>query len=425
MADDLGYADLGVYGSNEIQTPNLDQLADGGIILTDGYVSAPYCGPSRAGFMTGRYQQRHGFWCNPTNWPVDRSQGLDLEEETIADVLRRGGYRTCAIGKWHLGSAEAFHPINRGFDEYFGFLGGGHHYFPMQYEENMKRWARDHSDTDTPFLYNYGSPLEVSGIPIPPQEGYLTDLLTDYSIGFMKRASGTPFFLYIAYNAPHVPLEAPEETIEKYSSINDKKRRTYAAMVDNLDMNMGRIVEYLRESGEFDNTLIVFISDNGGKPQNGGFNGELRGHKGQVYEGGVRVPFIWSWPNVLPAGEIVTTPISSLDLLPTFAVAAGVNPAGKPLDGINVLPVLLGESGSASHARLFWERGGQRGIRQGEWKATLWRERSNWQLFNLTDDVGEQNDLAKSNPEQLEEMKALYEQWIGQFEGPRWSDPKY
>ncbi|AKJ64622.1 sulfatase [Kiritimatiella glycovorans] len=425
VADDLGYGDLGCYGCEDIRTPSLDRLAAGGVRLTQGYVSAPYCGPSRAGFMTGRYQQRHGYWRNPGNWPVDRTQGLDLEEETMADLLRRGGYRTCAIAKWHLGAAEQFHPINRGFDEFFGFLTGGHQYFPEQYEKSRLRWSRDHSDTETPYLYHYTTPLQINGVELPEQEGYLTDQLTDYAIGFMKRAEEGPFFIYLPFNAPHVPLEAPAETIAKYESIGDEKRRTYAAMVDNLDMNIGRLLDHLEETGQRANTLVVFISDNGGKPQNGGFNGPLRGHKGQVYEGGVRVPFIVSWPAALPAGRVCATPIISLDLLPTFAAASGVEPGGKPLDGVNVLPWLRGTADGRPHEALFWERAQQRGMREGDWKAVRRTENGRWRLYELNSDPGEENDLSTQHPERLEAMKARYAEWWDTLAPSRWEDPKY
>jgi len=425
VVDDLGYGDLGSYGSQDIETPQLDRLAHSGIRLTRGYVSAPYCGPSRAGFMTGRYQQRHGFWRNPNNFPVDVEQGLDLEEETLGDVLERAGYRTATIGKWHLGAAEAFHPINRGFEEFYGFLGGGHEYFPAQYEKSLSNWARDHSDRQTPFLYNYASPLQINGIELPPREGYLTDLLTDYAIGFINRMRHDPFFIFLPYNTPHVPLEAPEELIQKYAGIEDERRRTYAAMVDNLDQNIGRILDYLEETGERGNTLVVFTSDNGGKAANGGNNGPLRGHKGQVYEGGIRVPFIVSWPDVLPRGEVLNVPISTLDMLPTFAAVAGVEPEGKPLDGVNVMPWLRGMASGRPHEVLFWERAEQRGMLEGDWKLIRRNQNSSWQLFDLSSDIDESDNLAGEYPERVEAMRARYFEWFEKLPEPRWEDPRY
>ena len=427
LVDDLGYGDLGSYGCADIETPNLDRLADSGVRLTRGYVSAPYCGPSRAGFMTGRYQQRHGFWRNPSNWPVDVLQGLDLGEETLGDLLRRAGYRTAVIGKWHLGAAEAHHPVNRGFDEFFGFLGGGHEYFPARYERTLRKWSADHSDGQTPFLYNYATPLQINGVELPPRDGYLTDILTEYAIGFMRRASGMgrPFFIYLPYNAPHVPLEAPDELLEKYAHIGDGRRRPYAAMVDSLDRNIGRMLDHLEASGERGDTLIVFASDNGGKAANGGDNGALRGHKGLVYEGGVRVPFLFSWPDGLPAGATFELPVTTLDLLPTFAAAAGVEPLGEPLDGVNVLPWLRGEAAGRPHQRLFWERAQQRAMLEGDWKLVRRAENSSWELFDLSVDVGEANDLAAEHPQRVEAMKQRYAEWFDAMPPARWEDPQY
>ena len=425
VADDLGYGDLGSYGCEDIETPNLDRLAATGVRLTQGYVTAPYCGPSRAGFMTGRYQQRHGFWRNPTNFPVDVEQGLDLEEETLGDLLDRAGYRTAVIGKWHLGASEDFHPLNRGFEEFFGFLGGGHEYFPTRYEASLRGWSRNHADRQTPYLYNYATPLQVNGIELPPREGYLTDILTEYAIGFMNRMRDDPFFIFLPYNAPHVPLEAPEDLIDKYAGIKDDRRRIYAAMVDNLDQNIGRMLDYLEEIGERDNTLFVFTSDNGGKATNGGDNGPLRGHKGLVYEGGVRVPFLLSWPDGLPEGTGVDAVISTFDMFPTFAAVAGVEPRGKSLDGVNVLPWLRGEVSGSPHEVLFWERAQQRGMLEGDWKLVRRNKRSGWELFELSEDIGEANDLSGQHPERVEAMKARYFEWFEALPPPRWEDPQY
>jgi arylsulfatase B len=248
IADDLGYGDLGAYGCRDIQTPRLDRLAEEGIRLTQGYVSAPYCGPSRAGLMTGRYQQRHGFYNNPPYRPDNLSLGLDTGEETIADVLDRAGYRTAAFGKWHMGAAAPFHPNNRGFDEFCGFRGGGHNYFPARYPEIRDRLADSrHPSVNGPEIYQYATPLEFNGVDLAPQEFYLTDILTDYAFDFISRYISRPFFVYLAYNAPHTPLEAPDGDIALYTRIEDPKRRIYAAMVTNLDRNVGRLLDHLRD----------------------------------------------------------------------------------------------------------------------------------------------------------------------------------
>lgn len=425
LADDLGYGDIGAYGCRDIQTPNIDQLAESGIRLTQGYVSHPFCGPSRAGLMTGRAQQRYGFRENPPIQPKSREIGLDVDEETLGDVLTRAGYLTAAYGKWHLGASEVFHPNNRGFREFYGFLSGGHHFFPEQYPEQMKAWA----NLETPpvaELYGYATPLEIDGIDLPPQEGYLTDLLTMRAIAFMKRSRKNPFFIYLAYNAPHVPLEAPKEYLEKYSSIQNENRRKYAAMVDNMDWNIGRLLAALGETGKRENTLVVFLSDNGGPLHSGANNGPLRGAKGSVTEGGIRVPFIFNWPGRLSAGRELDVPISSLDLLPTFAALAGVEPAGKPLDGIDAWPWLQGKGSGVPHQQLFWEnfQAQQTGMREGDFKLVRLKNNQPWELFNLAEDPGEKNDLSRQMPEKAKAMAAECEGWWSQMPPERWGSPQ-
>jgi arylsulfatase A-like enzyme len=426
LADDLGYGDLGCYGCSDIETPNLDRLAESGIRLTDGYVTHPYCGPSRAGLMTGRYQQRHGFWKNPPVQHASHVIGLDVDEETMGDVLTRAGYRTAYYGKWHLGASEPFHPTNRGFHEFYGFLGGGHCFFPTEYEEKMTTWANNPKPV-VPELYGYATPLEINGITLPPQEGYLTDLLTTHAISFMNGVRNDPFFLFMAYNAPHVPLEAPESYLKKYSHIQDENRRTYAAMVDNLDWNIGQLLEALEEAGKRENTLIVFLSDNGGPTsQTAASNGPLRGAKGDVSEGGVRVPFIFNWPNTLPSGKELTVPISSLDLLPTFAALIGENPAGKPLDGVDVLPWLQGTASGTPHERLMWMNPEmhQLGMRAGDFKITQMGADKPWQLFNLSKDISEKRNLAQSMAEKTKTMATECTEWQDSLPASRWASPR-
>jgi arylsulfatase A-like enzyme len=422
VADDLGYGDLGCYGGRDINTPNLDQLAASGVRLTDGYVSAPVCAPSRAGLMTGRYQQRSGFRFNPAIQQGGSPLGLDVGEETLGDVMTRAGYRTGAFGKWHLGASEPFHPNNRGFYHFYGFLGGGHCFFPEEYAARMRDWANQ-PDRPEPDLYMYATPLQINGIELPPQKGYLTDLITTEAMAFMQRFQHRPLFLYLAYNAPHVPLEAPAEYLDKYSQIADEKRRTFAAMVENLDWNVGRILSTLEELGKRDNTLIVFLSDNGGAVKNGAHNGPLRGQKGNLTEGGIRVPFIFNWPGGLPRGREVRVPISTLDLLPTFAALAGVEPAGNPLDGFNVLPWLRGEAKGVPHQRLFWDRGDKGGMREGDFKLFRVNPSAPWTLWNVVEDIGEKNDLSSEMPEKVKAMSAAWNDWMEAMPAARWTDP--
>lgn len=425
LADDLGYGDLGCYGCEDIETPNLDRLAESGIRLTDGYVTHPYCGPSRAGLMTGRYQQRHGFWKNPPVQHASHVVGLDVEEETMGDVLTRAGYRTAYYGKWHLGASEPFHPSNRGFHEFYGFLGGGHCFFPMEYEGKMKTWANA-KKPPVPELYGYATPLEINGITLPPQKGYLTDLLTTHAISFMNGIKNDPFFLFMAYNAPHVPLEAPESYLKKYSHIKEKNRRIYAAMVDNLDWNVGQLLKALEKAGKRDNTLVVFLSDNGGPTHSGADNGSLRGQKGDVSEGGVRVPFIFNWQGTLPSGKELNVPISSLDLLPTFAELAGEKPVGKALDGVDVFPWLQGQAAGVPHQRLLWMNPGthQLGMREGDFKITQLGADKPWRLFNLSKDIAEKRNLSRSMAEKTKTLATECAEWRDSLPAERWDSPR-
>jgi arylsulfatase A-like enzyme len=423
IADDLGYGDLGVYGGRDIRTPRLDRLAEEGIRLSQGYVSAPYCGPSRAGLMTGRYQQRHGFYNNPSYRPGNLSMGLDTEEETMADVMKRAGYRTAAFGKWHLGAAPVFHPNNRGFDEFCGFLGGGHHYFPMQYAQILEGYSNSQKIPHSPEIYQYATPLECSGVDLAPQEGYLTDILTDYAMDFVDRYTSRPFFIYLAYNAPHTPLQATEEDIALYSHIEDKNRRVFAAMMTNLDRNVGRLLDKLGEHGIRDNTLVVFISDNGGQELWGADNGPLRGRKGQTWEGGVRVPFILSWNDGLPVNQVVDIPFSTLDLLPTFAAVAGILPSGKPLDGKNVLPWLKGDAKGHPHERLFWENEEWCGIQEGDWKMVHVADGDPWNLSDLEKDIGEEKNLAAGHEKRVQSLESVFMDWYKNLAPKRWLDP--
>jgi len=423
LVDDLGYGDLGSYGCTDIATPNLDRMAETGIRFTEAYVTAPKCAPSRAGLMTGRYQQRFGFRHNPAFRPTAGWLGLDLDEQTMGDVMTQAGYRTGAFGKWHLGATEAFHPNSRGFYEFYGFTGGGHCFFPAEYEAKMREWAGQET-VPTSELFMYATPLEINGVPLPAQDGYLTDLITRHAISFMKLFEHRPLFVFLSYNAPHVPLEAPPEYLRKYRHIKEDKRRVYAAMVDNLDWNIGRLLDALDEMGRRDNTLIVFMSDNGGNTNEGANNGPLLGKKAMMTEGGLRVPLIMNWPNGLPSGREINFPVSALDLLPTFAAAAGVRPDGKPLDGVNLLPWLRGEATGIPHERLFWENHDARAVRDGNFKLLRTGEAELWRLYDLSEDRGEKNDLAAQMPGKVKAMEELLAHWLEPMPPARWNDPQ-
>jgi arylsulfatase A-like enzyme len=417
VADDLGYADLGFQGGRDIPTPHLDTLAAGGVRCTNGYVSGPYCSPSRAGLLTGRYQQRFGHEFNPGKQP-DEHVGLPLSQTTLADRLKAAGYATGLVGKWHLGAAPAFHPQKRGFDDFFGFLGGAHTYFTEK-------------STD---IYR--------GAEVVKEPAYLTDAFGREAVSFIERHKGHPFFLELAFNAVHTPMDATDARLARFSSITDKARRTYAAMLVALDEAVGAVTDKLRASGLEENTLVVFFSDNGGPTMlgttiNGSRNDPLRGSKRTTLEGGIRVPFVWSWKGKLPAGRVYDQPLIQLDVLPTVLSAAGVvAQTDWGLDGVDLLPFLSRTDRKAPHDSLFWRLGGQAAIRRGDWKLVRYDDtvdtpgaRSNglsapalspFRLYNLAEDVGEAHDLSAKYPEQVKELRTAWEAWNDGLARPLW-----
>lgn len=422
VADDLGYADIGVHGCKDIPTPNIDSLAKAGIRCTSGYVSGPYCSPTRAGFMTGRYQQRYGHEFNP-GAPSTATQkiGLSLKETTIADRLKAAGYKTGMVGKWHLGHAEEFHPMRRGFDEYFGFLGGAHPYFPG---------AAGGKKADA------GNPIFRGTTPIEEPE-YLTDAFAREALAFLDRhAKGPqPWLLFLTFNAVHTPMQAADKYLQRFPDIADQTRRTYAAMLSAMDDAIGAVLGKLRAAGVEDNTLVFFISDNGGPPVNGSRNTPLRGHKATTWEGGIRVPYLVQWKAKLPAGKVYDQPVIQLDIVPTALAAAGVEIKSEwKLDGVNLLPFLTGEKSGPPHEALYWRFGAQMAIRKGDWKLVKapgsgtmdqatrrgTADLAGAQLFNLANDIGEQNDLAAQQPDKVKELSAAWERWNAELVEPSW-----
>jgi arylsulfatase A-like enzyme len=413
FADDLGYADLGIQGSKEIPTPHIDSLAHNGVRFTSGYVSSAMCSPSRAGLLTGRSQSRFGHDINwEPEWPVDPNdpRGLPLTEKTIADHLKAAAYHTGIVGKWHLGEAPPFHPNRRGFNEFFGFISGGHNYFTDKYR-------------DSPPLNHYNTLLERNGAPQPATPGYLTTVLGEESAAFIHRNREKPWLLYTAFNAPHTPLQATPELLESVKHIEDEKRRTYAAMVVGMDDAIGRILKQLRDDGLEERTLIFFLSDNGGPPEdNASSNTPLRGRKGQMWEGGIRVPFLAQWKGVLPAGKTYDRPVSSLDILPTALAAAGATSiASQPLDGVDLVPFLTGRKTGDPHETLFW-RIAERDIwavRSGDHK--LIKQGQKPGLHDLSKDLRESRDLDGKLPEVQARLQKAYDAWSATLPKPLWT----
>ena len=426
LADDLGYNDVGFNGSKDITTPELDKLAKSGTIFSSAYVTHPFCGPSRAGLLTGRYPHEFGSQFNlPANSEKSVGSGIPLTEKFISNTLQDAGYHTGIIGKWHLGAVAGYDPKDRGFDEFYGFLGGGHDYFPEQYGPKYDQQLIAGNKN----IFEYLHPLQRNGKEVKETE-YLTDALSHDAVRFVTDASKNkePFFLYLAYNAPHTPLQAKEEDMQKFSAIIDKDRRTYAAMVYAVDRGVGELVKALKANNQYDNTLIVFLSDNGGRTDEGANNFPLRGVKGDTFEGGFRVPMFFHWPNQVPAGKRFDYPVSSLDFYPTFvSLAKAQLPKDKQLDGKNIWNDVLKGSNSRKGEMIFAMRHrsgiSDVGVRQDEWKATK-AYNGGWKLYNINNDIGETQDLSKQFPKQLKTMVEGAKNWSKKHTEPLWFDPE-
>jgi arylsulfatase A-like enzyme len=412
LTDDQGYHDVGFNGCTDIPTPNIDSMAKQGVRFSDGYVSFSVCGPSRAGLLTGRYQDRFGFTTNPTIDPANPDAGIPHDEENMAEVLKKADYKSAIIGKWHMGTHPANHPLNRGFDHFFGFLSGGHNYFPAEYTLN------DLSEVTKVWEW-YRTRLMKDRERVDVDGDYLTDILTDAAVDFMEdkaKAGDQPFMLYLAYNAPHTPLQATKKYLSRFPDIADEKRRTYAAMVSAVDDGVGRILDTLRKHGLEENTLVVFLSDNGGAHNNASDNGVLSNGKGSLFEGGVRVPFAMQWKGTIPAGIDYANPVISLDIMATITALAEVKIAPeRSLDGVNLIPYLTGKNKGRPHDQLFWRKWEQNAmaIRSGDIKLVSdgQRQKDNYELFNLDADIGEQNNRQRENPEKAKQLLEDWEKW--------------
>jgi arylsulfatase A-like enzyme len=396
LLDDAGYADFGFMGSTDIDTPHIDRLAQDGIVLSDLHVTATVCAPSRAGLLTGRYQQRFGF---EANIPPPGG-GLPPSEVTIAEALQDEGYRTILVGKWHLGVEAAFHPLNHGFDEFWGFLEGGRSYFPSP-------------DTDQP-----RNPRAIShNYTHVGFEGYLTDVLTDRAIDYIRQSRDQPFFLFLSYNAPHTPMEAKDEHLAKYAG---HRRARLAAMMWSVDENIGRLRAALVDLGIADNTLIFFLSDNGGAESNQSSNRPLKGWKGNKFEGGHRVPGIVSWPAKLPQGARFQGLASSLDIFPTaLAAARQADVLNARRDGINLLPQLAGSAPSDPNRQLFWRKGMMAAMRLGSQKL-MRLEGFGYRFYDLADDLAESVDRQVSHPAEFRAAVSAFRAWERSLPPPGW-----
>lgn len=461
LADDLGYGDTAVYGSRIVRTPNIDQLAADGVRFTQGYVTHPVCAPSRAAILTGRYQQRFGWEFNPVG--RDRRGGVSLNEAFVGQILKTAGYHTGMIGKWHLGEAAGYQPVDRGFDEFFGITAGASAFMTQ---------FRPGDEAYTPPGAEGSYRTTVAAAPLPPGatemdrmadvrakapvrrgreivevKDYLTDAFTDDAVRFIGANKDRPFFLYLAYNAPHTPLQAPKKYIDRYRDVADPGQRVYAAMVSALDDGVGAVRAKLKAEGLEKNTLIVFLSDNGcaGYVQGACSNAPLNGFKGTHLEGGVRIPYIVTFPGRIKGGQVDQRMVSSLDITPTAAALAGAQlPHGT--DGVDLMPYLTGRNAGVPNPTVYWRAGPNFAIRDGTWK--MWEvNRADpseaasvgaevtpdgthavvsplgqyVMLYDLSGDLGETKNLSAAKPDIVAALKARLATWDKDNVPPQWT----
>ncbi len=402
MADDLGYGDIGCFGSPTIQTPHLDRMAQEGVRLIDFHSSGAVCSPTRAGLMTGRYQQRAGIPGVIVADPMrpTHPHGIQDREITFAELFTKAGYQTAIFGKWHLGYYKKYNPVRHGFGQFRGYISGNVDFFSHVDQAGRQDWWRDDQLED--------------------ETGYTTHLITKHALTFIEKNKQQPFCLYLPYEPPHYPYQGPHDApirkvgkprgnAESRQSQADKLR-AYKEMVEEMDTGIGQILASLKKHELDENTLVMFFSDNGGTKT--GNNGPLRGTKGQVWEGGHRVPFIARWPGKIKAGSASKELAISLDVMPTILSAAGISsPKDHPLDGTNLLP-LLTEQKPLKERTLFWGHGNSRAVRQGQWKLiTNAPGQKQPGLFNLSTDLAEKTDLADQEPERLKKLLRALKAW--------------
>ncbi|MCA9079029.1 MAG: sulfatase-like hydrolase/transferase [Planctomycetaceae bacterium] len=435
IADDLGYAELGCQGNTDVPTPHLDRLAAQGTRYTNGYVTAAFCSASRAGLMTGRYQNRFGYEFNPigaqnSDWDI----GLPTSQSTLADHLQRLGYATGLVGKWHLGGTAPYHPLRRGFDEFFGFLHEGHFFVPPPYEHvvtmlrrkalpdgSQGRWISSdgqlvlstHMGHSEP-AYDADNPLLRGSQPVH-ESTHLTDAFTREAIQFIRRHRERPFFLCVAYNAVHSPLQGDRQYFDQLGHIPDVHRRIFAAMLQHLDDSVGDVLATLDECELTNETFVCFLSDNGGPTKElTSSNLPLRGGKGEMYEGGIRVPFLVRYPTHVAAGAIEDRPVSSLDLTPTALTLAGADAASfTDLDGQSLLPSV------AEPRTLYWRTGNKSAIRRGPWKLVRnGRSKNRWELYHLVEDPSETHDQLNDHAQVAQELESEWSRWNADLPAP-------
>jgi arylsulfatase A-like enzyme len=395
-ADDLGWGELGMQGNREIPTPHIDAIARQGVRFTNGYVAATYCSPSRAGLLTGRYPTRFGHEFNS----VANVTGLRLDQRTIADRLKPLGYVSATVGKWHLGAGPEYRPTKRGFDEFYGTLNNTPFFHPTNFVDS--RIADDVRPVTDPAFYT-------------------TDAYAERSVDWLERNKGKRWFLYLPFNAQHAPLQAPKKYLDRFPGIADEKRKLFAAMLASMDDAVGRVMAKVRELGQEENTLVFYISDNGGPTASTtSLNGPLRGFKMTTYEGGPRVPFVAQWKGTWPAGKTYELPVLNLDVLPTILAAAGGKiDSAWGIDGVDLTPYVTGKNSKRPHETIYWRYGPQWAVRHGDMKLVVSRGGGTEpELYNLAEDIGESKNLAAAQPAKVKELQALWNKWSAEQAPP-------
>lgn len=441
IADDLGYGELGCQGNNQIPTPHIDALAEGGVRFTQAYVTAPNCSPSRAGIFSGCFPTRFGYEFNPVGAENDEpDRGLPSKLQILPELLRAAGYMTGLVGKWHLGGTAKYHPLRHGFGEFFGFTHEGHYYVPTHdnsVHSMLRRaslpageqtpfhlrhnvWLSTHMGHDEP-AYDANNPILRNGQPVDEAD-YLTDAFTREAIRFIEQNHNAPWFLTLSYNAVHSPLQGKTTTYRSLASIDNPHRRIFASMVVDLDCSVGMVLGRLKELQLADRTLVFFLSDNGGPTKElTSSNRPLRGGKGSMYEGGIRVPFIVSWPGTIPGGAQCDDTVSAVDIYATAASASGTPPP-EGIDGIDLLPLLVAGTSVDAHPRtLYWRQGRRAALRRNEWKivsSDCHAVDPPWELYNLSNDLRESMNLAQSYPGVLQQLISSWEQLDSQMADP-------
>lgn len=449
LADDLGYNDIGTYGNKLVPTPHIDALASNGVKMLNAYCTSPICSPSRAAILTGRYQQRFGFEFQEKDAPIGKlslmqkehfykrahkegdildlskdsvevPNGLPQDEITLAQVLKQNGYKTAAIGKWNVGVAAYQLPDAKGFDYFYGFYSAAGLYANEKDPSIVNQHIDDILDAPTWFRHKY-SALVRNGKPVDEKE-YLTTKFGEEAVAFIEENKNGPFFLYVPFNAPHTPFQAPKNLVAKFSNITEPQKQVYYAMITALDDAIGKITDKLKETGLDKNTLIIFTSDNGGATYTTATDNEpLKGGKMSEFDGGLKVPYIISYPDKIPAGTTYQSPVSTLDIFATAVGAAGVtSPGDRKYDGVDLLPFVKGENSNAPHDILYWRNGYSKAIRKGDYKLYI-NERENLEyLYDLSKDPGEHTDVSANFPEKVSELKSDLSRWEATLSKPMW-----